>query len=86
MHSNESIYHQVDTLVHEFCKLFGKCGMPEYGGGTLDFPDFLNLQLEQGCLLEKASYYQVCKKISLDKQVGSRYFVTASNAGKILFL
>ena len=27
-----------------------------------------------------------CIKISLDRQVGNRYFVTASNAGKILFL
>ena len=60
--------------------------MPEYGCGTLDFPDFLDLKLEQGCLPEKGSYCQVCKKILLDRQVGSRYFVTASNAGKFLFL
>ena len=79
-------YHQVDTLVHEFCKLLGKCGVPEYGCGTLDFPDYLNLALEQGCSPEKTNYYNLCKKMSLDRQVGSRYFVTASNAGKILFL
>ena len=79
-------YHQVDTLVHEFCKLFGKCGVPEYGCGALDFPDYLNLELEQACSPEKTSYYQFCKKISLDRQVGSRYFVTASNAAKIIFL
>ena len=79
-------YHQVDTLVHEFCKLLGKCGVPEYGCGTLDFSDYLNLELEQGCSPEKTNYYNLCKKMSLDRQVGSRYFVTASNAGKILFL
>ena len=31
-------------------------------------------------------YYQHCKKMKLDRQVGSKYFVTAANAGKILFL
>ena len=59
--------------------------MPEYGCGTLDFPDYLNLELEQGCSPEKRNYYNLCKKMSLDRQVGSRYFITASNAGKILF-
>ena len=78
-------HHQIDTLVHEFCKLFGKCGVPEYGCGALNFPDYLNLELEQGCSSEKASYYQLCTKVSLDRQVGSRYFVTASNAAKVFF-
>lgn len=31
-------------------------------------------------------YYQHCKKMKLDRQVESRYFVTAANAGKVLFL
>ena len=78
-------YHHIDTLVHELCKLFSKCGVPEYGCGALDFPDYLNLELEQACSPEK-TYYRFCKKISLDRQVGSRYFVTASNAAKIFFL
>ena len=26
-------YHQVDTFVHEFYKLFGQYGTPEYGHG-----------------------------------------------------
>ena len=33
--------YPVDTLVHEFCKLLGKHGVPEYGLGGLSFPDFL---------------------------------------------
>ena len=26
---NEQKYHKVDTLLHEFCKLFGRTGVPE---------------------------------------------------------
>ena len=75
---------RVDVLVHEFCKLFGKHGVPEYGLGTLAFPDFL--QLNCNSEFDQASYYEQCTKIKLDRQVGNRYFVTAANAGKILFL
>lgn len=80
--------HQVDTLVHEFCKLFGKHGVPEYGCGTLAFPDFLELKMPESISSdhEMVSYYQLCLKVSLERQVGSRYFVTACNAGKVLFL
>ena len=66
-------YNQIDTLVHEFCK-----GFPSMG---LKFVDFLNLMLEEGrSPPAKAAYYLCCTKISLARQVGSRYFVTASNA------
>ena len=78
--------HQVDTMVHEFCKLFGKHGVPEYGCGTLAFPDFLELKIQENTSPEMVSYYQLCLKMSLERQIGSRYFVTACNAGKILFL
>ena len=37
-------YHQVDTLVHEFCKLFGKRSTPVYACGVVMFPDFLALK------------------------------------------
>ena len=33
-------YHQVDTFVHEFYKLFGQHGTPVYGHGFLTFPIF----------------------------------------------
>ena len=71
--------HQTDTLVHEFCKLLGKHGVPEYGLGVLAFPDFLKERCSSN------SYYQLCSKLRLDRQVGSRYFVTASNARKFFF-
>ena len=74
-----------DVLVHEFCKLLsktgGKHGIPEYGHGTIAFPDFLALMADS----TEATYYQKCAKIELDRQVGNRYFVTAANAGKVLF-
>lgn len=38
-------YHQTDTLIHEFCKLFGHHGVPEYGCGASGFLDYLNLML-----------------------------------------
>ena len=31
-------------------------------------------------------YYRSCAGVSLDRQVGSRYFVTAANATKVVFL
>ena len=34
-------YHPVDTLVHEFAKLFGKHGVPGYTCGVQSFSDFL---------------------------------------------
>ena len=33
-----------------------------------------------------ASYYKVCSNVKLDQQVGNRYFVTAANAAKIVYL
>ena len=80
---NHRDYLTVDTLVYEFCKLFGCNGVPEYGCGVLAFPDFLKIKRKD---LKDDSYYHLCSTIILDRQVGNRYFVTASNAGKILFL
>ena len=34
----------VDTIVHEFVKLFGSHGTPEYWIGCVDFPDYLTLK------------------------------------------
>ena len=79
--------HQVDTLVHEFCKVFGKHGTPEYGCGVLGFQDFLALMSTDSDLSEESQeYYHSCAYVNLDRQIGSRYFVTAANATKIVFL
>ena len=78
-----------DVLVHEFCKLLGrhggKHGAPEYAHGAVALPDFLEL-MSTTCDSSEGLYYQKCMNIRLDRQIGSRYFVTAANAGKICFL
>lgn len=78
-------YHKVDTLVHEFCKLFGTTGVPEYCLGVVSFPDFLALKVNSSDG-EQQGYYQNCTKVHLHRQIGSRYFVTASNACRVLYL
>ena len=79
-------YSQTDTTVHEFCKLFGIRGVPEYGVGAVSFPNFLAIAIKSAKLIEESNYYQLCQSMTLERQVGSRYFVTASNAVKVVFL
>ena len=78
-------HHRVDVFVHEFCKLFGRTGVPEYACGVLSFPDFMQLKVSI-TEDEERTYYEACLKVNLHRQVGSRYFVSAANATKILFL
>ena len=82
---SERRYHRVDTLVHEFCKLFGKSGVPEYCSGVVSFPEFLEVKISSTAG-EQQIYYHNCSKVRLHRQVGSRYFVSAVNACKILYL
>ncbi len=80
-------YHPANVLVHECCKLIGKHGTPEYGSGVLELPDFLDIMIADTTLNEDdLSYYSACRSITIERQVGSRYFVTASNASKLFFL
>lgn len=80
----EREHHVADVLVHEFCKLFGKYGTPEYGCGVLSFPDFLELKAKEHS--GKDNYYLRCANTTLERQIGSRYFVSAANSAKILYL
>jgi len=77
-------YHTTDVFVHEFCKLFGKHGTPEYGCGVLTFPDFLTIKLQDSST--DKDYFLSCKITTLERQIGNRYFVTAANSAKILYL
>lgn len=82
-------YEPGDRFVHEFCKLFGKHGTPEYGHGVLDLPDFLtaNAQTaESNGNMAKAQLYRKALQVKLHRQIGSRYFVTASNAARAFYL
>lgn len=78
--------HNVDVLVHEFAKLFGKHGAPEYALGV-SFSDFLTLMMvnnEFDLSEDDLAYYHTCSIIN--RQVGSHYFVSASNGCKLIFL
>ena len=82
----ELVDSPVDAFVYEFAKLFGTHGVKEYGVGILQFPDFLETcQLSEDCQ-DMVPYHKKCSEIKLSRQVGNRYFVSASNAGKIIFL
>ena len=70
-------YHRVDSLVHEFCNMFGRHGVPEYTCGVQSFPVFLTLMATNIESSRMKQYFEKCASISLDRQVGSRYFVTA---------
>ena len=59
-------YHPIDKIVHEFCKLMGKHGAPEYGSGVHKFPDYLQLMLEGDSLdADSRQYYQACVTVNL---------------------
>ena len=72
----------INSLVHEFVKLFGSRGTPEYAIGCVEFPDFLTLKAND----DDDSYYALCLRTTLARQVGSRYFVTSHNAARMIFL
>ena len=76
---------ETDVIVYEFCKLFGSKGTNECGHGVMTFPDFIEVQANIETESRK-NYYELCKKVHLTRQVGSRYFVSAHNAAKIFFL
>ena len=64
-------YNETDTLVHEFCKLFGVKGVPEYGIGAVSFPNYLAIAMKS-VDNEEGVYYEQCKSVTPDRQVGSR--------------
>lgn len=73
--STERVYHPVDTFVHEFAKLFGNHGTPEYGLGLISFPDFLALMCTDANANEQSHlYYQCCATVTLEHQVGKSIF------------
>ena len=39
-------HDSTDTLIHEFCKLFGTHGVPEYGCGV-SLKDYLDLKIKE---------------------------------------
>ena len=74
------VNRDIDLFVHETAKLFGHLGTPEYACGA-SFRIFL-----EGCTGEEKAYYESAQKVTLERQIGSRYYVTSRNAGCIYFL
>ena len=66
----------------------GQRGTPEYGQGN-NFKDFISYELTKATSsgnIERAAYYNNVLNTSLQRQIGSRYFVTAYNSARIIFL
>lgn len=63
-------YDLTDTLIHEFCKLFGRYGTPEYGCGCLAFPDFLAIKMmnknKQKTIISYAQMWSWIGKLVVD--------------------
>ena len=78
-------YIPIDTFVHAFCKLFGHVGTPEYGQG-ISFRDYIKLELSKPNTSNRTTYLNNVLNTTLERQVGSRYFVTAYNSARICFL
>ena len=78
-------YHDADLFVHEVAKLFGHLGTPEYAHGASSFRDFLVHKAAE-CAEAEREYFEFAQRVILERQVGSRYYVTSCNAGRIYFL
>ena len=78
--------------MHSVCKLLGHLGPhPEYGKGVRSFPEYLHELLEEveavgDDVSEEEEELKSSMSIKLSRQVGSRFFVTSRNAGRILCL
>ena len=87
---NEQGKHSVgiDLIVHSTCKLLGHLGTnPEYGRGVIGFPEFLKATLEDARVeTQQLDNMTAPIHVRLERQVGSRYFVTSRNAGRNFFL
>ena len=75
-------YYEGDSFVHAAAKLVDQHGVPEYGQGN-KFKIFLKSKLKDS---SDHDYYRVALGIDLARQVGSRYYVTAYNAGRLFYL
>ena len=82
---SKSLNRDIDLFVHELVKLFGHLGTPEYCHGSSNFRIFLEHKARESSGDNKR-YYLSAQKVVLEHQVGSRYYVTSCNAGRLYFL
>ena len=81
----KTLNRDIDLFVHELVKLFGHLGTPEYCHGSSTFRVFLEHKARESSGDNKL-YYLFAQKVVLERQVGSRYYVTSCNAGRLYFL
>lgn len=80
-------HSDIDSCVRAVAKLVGHLGVPEYGHGCKTFQEFLEMKTRNPQLQQtEKQYYNAAKTVKLARQVGSRYHVTAKNAGFYSFL
>lgn len=82
---SSTLNRDIDLFVHELVKLFGHLGTPEYCHGSSTFRVFLEHKVRESSEDDK-EYYLSAQKVVLERQVGSRYYVTSCNAGRLYFL
>ena len=81
-----------DSVVHATCKLLCHLGTnPEYGRGVQAFPEYVQCLMEEADAIDDIDENVVTSLksalgVRLCRQVASRYFVTARNAGRIFYL
>ena len=85
MENPKKRHSDIDRFVYEVCKAFGHLGCPEYGQGASSFRVFIASKIKQSCDEEK-EYYTKAEMVFFERQVGSRYYVTSCNAGRIFYL
>ena len=85
MENPKKRYSDIDCFVYEVCKAFGHLGCPEYGQGASSFWVFIASKIKQSCDDEK-EYYTKAEMVFFERQVGSRYYVTSCNAGRVFYL
>ena len=80
----ETMYLLIVLCVH-FANYWDKVGTPEYGQG-ITFKDYITYELNKPNTSNRATYLNNVLKTNLERQVRSRYFVTAYNSSRIHFL
>ena len=74
---------KMDSFVQSTAKLIGDLGVPDYCHGVHHFHDYLKLKVSA---TSNAGYYETPQAVKLERQIGSRYYTTAQNSVRIVFL
>jgi len=85
MENPKKRHSDIDCFVYEVCKVFGHLGCPEYCQGASSFWVFIASKIKQSCD-EQKEYYTKAEMVFFERQVGSRYYDTSCDAGRVFYL